>query len=120
MNFGTGILIAIMGVVLVFSVLFLLVAVVTVLRKVEEKLSELTDNKKAALSAGKKTEALSAGEPAAALTAAESPLLLRGAEGEDGKIAAAIAAAIAVMTESLPEVKSGKSRFIVRDIRKIG
>jgi Na+-transporting methylmalonyl-CoA/oxaloacetate decarboxylase gamma subunit len=119
MNFGTSILVAITGILLVFLVLCLLVAVVVGIVKIESLLSDLAKKKKtAALPEKEKAAALPKGESVAALHGS-SPLLISSAEGDDKKIAAVIAAAVAVMTENFPEVKSGKSRFVVRDIRRI-
>jgi Na+-transporting methylmalonyl-CoA/oxaloacetate decarboxylase gamma subunit len=118
MSFGNGVLTAITGILLVFLVLCVLVAVVVGIVKIESLLSVLVEKKKAAaLPAGEEREALT-GIEKPVLPASESPLLISNFS-DDGKIAAVIAAAVAVMTENLPEVKSGKSRFIVRDIRRI-
>jgi Na+-transporting methylmalonyl-CoA/oxaloacetate decarboxylase gamma subunit len=116
MSFGNGVLTAVMGILLVFSVLCLLVAVVIGIVKIESLLSDLVGKRKAAASS-ERSDVLTEG----AVGALPVPPPLPVSDfSEEGKIAAVIAAAVAVMTEGLPEVKSGRSKFVVRDIRRIG
>ncbi|MDR2046768.1 MAG: OadG family protein [Clostridiales bacterium] len=108
MNLGDGILTAVTGILLVFLVLVLLVFVVAGFRSLDEKLAALIGKKNL-------SEDLPEAEKKEAVAAVER-LSIDG-DGENKRIAAAIAAAVALATETTGN--SGRARFIIRDIRRL-
>ncbi|MDR1939985.1 MAG: OadG family protein [Clostridiales bacterium] len=123
LKIGEGFLVVILGILVVFLILVLLVFVIKGFKALDIKLdSALAASKETKrLGAAKKRGQLAAPETAPKIEAAEQPVLLEA--GESGKIIAAITAAIAAVLDGEAANADGKvykSRFIVRDIRKIG
>ncbi|MDR3262900.1 MAG: OadG family protein [Clostridiales bacterium] len=113
MSFGGSVAVVILGIFLVFLVLLLLVYVVKGFKALESKLSVLQIGAKA------KKEALNAAEERKILAPAQERALLTQGEGAvDPSVIAAITAAVALMSEERFGVNS-KSKFVVRDIRKL-
>jgi sodium pump decarboxylase gamma subunit len=117
---GEGLLVVVLGILIVFLLLVLLVFIISGFKSAEAKLDGV-------LNAARKAKSLKAAEsPAAAeLPGAEPYLQLEGAAapalieaGEQERVTAVITAAIAAILGQT-QAKNYKSKFIVRDIRKI-